>query len=147
MLFNLHNKNVGTKIPSKIINPPIVGTPSFCFSPFNPNFLTFSPTDFFCKKVIIDFPKYVVIINEKITEKKRCYVTSYGTEDWADNLINQERFIDEKYNLENLFEYWKTKVFKKKDWGMRKLLKELPFKLTYETLDKQLLDPSFNQVR
>lgn len=90
---------------------------------------------------------YEKIINEKITEKKRCYVTSYGTEDWADNLINPERFIDEKYNLENLFEYWKTKVFKKKDWGMRKLLKELPFKLNYETLDKQLLDPSFNQVR
>ena len=66
---------------------------------------------------------------------------------WHQHLKNPERFIDEKYNLENLIEYWKTKVFKKKDWGMRKLLKELPFKLNYETLDKQLLDPSFNQVR
>ncbi len=90
---------------------------------------------------------YEKIINEKMTEKKRCYVSSYGTEDWMDNLINQERFIDEKYNLENIFEYWKTKIFKKKDWGMRKMKDLFPVKLEYELLNDQLRDSSFNQVR
>ena len=27
---------------------------------------------------------------------------------------------NEEYSLDSLFTYWKTKVFKKKDWGMRK---------------------------
>ena len=31
----------------------------------------------------------------------------------------------------------RQKFFKKKDWGMRKLLKDLPIKMTYETLDKR----------
>ena len=57
---------------------------------------------------------YENIINERITEKKRCYVSSYGMEDWADNLINREFIINEEYNLSNLFNYWKSKVFKKK---------------------------------
>ena len=74
-------------------------------------------------------------------------MSSYGTEDWMDNLINQERFIDEKYNLENIFEYWKTKIFKKKDWGMRKMKDLFPVKLEYELLNEQLRDSSFNQVR
>ena len=90
---------------------------------------------------------YENIINERITEKKRCYDSSYGMEDWAENLINQEFIINEEYNLSNLFNYWKSKIFKKKDWGMRKTIRELPIKMEVELLDKQLRDSSFNQVR
>jgi len=56
----------------------------------------------------------------ELTEQKRCYVSTYGLEHWDDNLINVERVELEENNLENLFNYWKNKVFKKKDWGMRK---------------------------
>ena len=90
---------------------------------------------------------YENIINERITEKKRCYVSSYGMEDWMDNLINQEFIINEEYNLSSLFNYWKKKVFQKKDWSMRQTIKELPIKMETELLDKQLKDSSFNQVR
>ena len=90
---------------------------------------------------------YENIINERITEKKRCYVSSYGMEDWIENLINQEFIINEEYNLSSLFDYWKKKVFYKKDWSMRKTIKELPIKMETELLDKQLKDSSFNQVR
>ena len=41
----------------------------------------------------------------------------------------------------------KTKIFKKKDWGMRQTIKKLPIKMEVELLDKQLKDSSFNQVR
>ena len=48
-----------------------------------------------------------------------------------------------------LFQYWKKKVFKKKDWGMRKhkdyLNKDV--KLEYELLSEQFKDSSFNQIR
>ena len=75
---------------------------------------------------------------QDITEQKRCYVSTYGLDNWDDNLINPERVVKEENNLENLFKYWKKKVFKKKDWGMRKHKNLLnnPVTLTYELQDK-----------
>ena len=84
---------------------------------------------------------------QEFSNRAFCILAHCDTENKLKQLNDKIDIVKQKYNLENLFEYWKTKVFKKKDWGMRKLLKELPFKLNYETLDKQLLDPSFNQVR
>ena len=82
------------------------------------------------------------------TELKRCYLSTYGFEHWQDNIINQENESNDEYSLDNLFAYWKTKVFKKKDWGMRKeaYLKS-PIHLSYQLLSENLKDPSFNQVR
>ena len=53
-------------------------------------------------------------------------------------MINIERVEMEENNLENLFEYWKTKVFKKRDWGMRKYKDILnnPINLEQELLNK-----------
>ena len=90
---------------------------------------------------------YENIINERITEKKRCYVSSYGMEDWMDNLINQEFIINEEYNLSTYLITGKRKFFRKKDWSMRQTIKELPIKMETELLDKPLKDSSFNQVR
>ena len=75
---------------------------------------------------------------QDITEQKRCYVSTYGLEHWDDNLINPERVVKEENNLENLFKYWKKKVFKKKDWGMRKHkdLLNNPVTLRYELQDQ-----------
>ena len=70
-------------------------------------------------------------------------------ENWDDNLSNREYEIKEENNLVQLFQYWKKKVFKKKDWGMRKhkdyLNKDV--KLEYELLSEQFKDSSFNQIR
>ena len=73
-----------------------------------------------------------------MTEQKRCYVSTFGLEHWDDNLINIEREVKEENNLENIFNYWRTKVFKKKDWGMRKYKNLLnnPVHLKYELLNK-----------
>ena len=85
----------------------------------------------------------------EMTEQKRCYVSTFGMENWDDNLINREYEIKEENNLVQLFQYWKKKVFKKKDWGMRKhkdyLNKDV--KLEYELLSEQFKDSSFNQIR
>ena len=75
-----------------------------------------------------------------MTEAKRVYVSTYGMDSWDDNLINVERVEKEENNLENLFKYWKNKVFKKMDWGMRKN-KELlnnPVNLEYELLNEEM---------
>jgi len=82
------------------------------------------------------------------TEQKGTYISTYGFEHWQDNIINQENESNDEYSLDNLFAYWKTKVFKKKDWSMRKeaTLKS-PIHLSYELLSENLKDPSFNQVR
>ena len=77
---------------------------------------------------------------ESMTEAKRVYVSTYGMDSWDDNLINVERVEKEENNLENLFKYWKNKVFKKMDWGMRKN-KELlnnPVNLEYELLNEEM---------
>ncbi len=83
------------------------------------------------------------------TEKKRVYVSTYGCEQWDDNLYNEVRYVDENNNLSSLFDYWKSKVFVKKDWGMRKYKHYLnqPVPMQYELLNDQLKDPMFNQVR
>ena len=84
-----------------------------------------------------------------ITETKRCYVSTYGLENWDDNLINFEREEKAENNLENLFEYWKKKIWIKKDWGVRKYkdLLNQPIKLEYELLNETLKNPSFESVR
>ena len=86
---------------------------------------------------------------EDITETKRCYVSTYGLENWDDNLINFEREEKAENNLENLFEYWKKKIWIKKDWGVRKYkdLLNQPIKLEYELLNETLKNPSFESVR
>ena len=83
------------------------------------------------------------------TEKKRVYVGTYGMENWDDNLYNSVPVVDHKNNLDCLFDYWKSKVFKKKDWGMRKYKHYLdqPVPLEYELLNDQLRDSNFNYVR
>ena len=85
----------------------------------------------------------------EMTEQKRCYVSTYGMENWDDNLINREYEIKEENNLSQLFKYWKKKVFKKKDWGMRKYKNYLnsDVKMEYEFLNDQLKNSDFEQVR
>ncbi len=83
------------------------------------------------------------------TEKKRVYVSTYGLNNWDDNLINPVPEVNQTNNLECLFDYWKSKVFKKKDWGMRKNKHYLdqPMTLDYELLNNQFRDSNFNYVR
>ena len=83
------------------------------------------------------------------TEKKRVYVSTYGLNNWDDNLINPVPEVNQTNNLECLFDYWKSKVFKKKDWGMRKYKDYLnqPVSMKYELLNDQLRDSNFNYVR
>ena len=82
-------------------------------------------------------------------EKKRVYVSTYGLDQWDDNLVSSNREVNENHNLSCLFDYWKSKVFKKKDWGMRKYKHYLdqPVLLEYELLNDQLRDSNFNYVR
>jgi len=82
------------------------------------------------------------------TEKKRTYVSLYGFESWEDNIINPEYETNDEYDLSDLFTYWKTKIFKKKDWAMRKseVLKD-KIHLQYDLISDDLRDPNFNQVR
>ena len=96
-----------------------------------------APKDKTVKELKAKFEQKIEIL-EDITESKRCYVSTYGLENWDDNLINIERVEMEENNLENLFEYWKTKVFKKRDWGMRKYKDILnnPINLEQELLNK-----------
>ena len=94
------------------------------------------------------FDKEIKNLGE-MTEQKRCYVSTYGMENWDDNLINRDYEIKEENNLEQLVQYWKKKVFKKKDWGMRKHKDYLnsDMKMEYEFLNEQLKDSTFEQVR
>ena len=82
------------------------------------------------------------------TEMKRTYISIYGFESWEDNIINQDNESNDEYDLANLFTYWKTKVFKKKDWAMRKseVLKD-KIHLQYDLISDDLRNPNFNQVR
>ena len=88
-------------------------------------------------------------LEEVKTERKRCYVSTYGMECWDDNLIGLEREVKEQNNLEFIFNYWKNKVFKKKDWGLRKYREILdnPIKLKYDLLNDKLKEPDFQIVR
>jgi len=82
------------------------------------------------------------------TEKKRTYISVWGFDSWEDNIINPEYETKEEYNLAAIFTYWKTKVFKKKDFGMRKsdVLKN-DIHLQYNLISDDLRNPDFNQVR
>ena len=70
-------------------------------------------------------------------------------ESWDDNLINYEREEKPENNLENLYEYWKKKIWVKRDWGVRKYKNLLnnPMKLEYELLNEKLNNPEFESVR
>ena len=83
------------------------------------------------------------------TEKKRVYSSIYGMPEWDENLISPEYSIKPEYNLDQLFEYWKKKVFKEKAWGLRKMLKSdgFPIQLRYDLLNEQLKMKDFDQVR
>ena len=82
------------------------------------------------------------------TERKRTYVSLWGFDRWEDNIINPEYESKDEYDLAAMFAYWKTKVFKKKDWGIRQsgVLKD-KINLQYELISDDLKDPTFNQVR
>ncbi len=72
------------------------------------------------------------------TEKKRTYISTYG-----------KGTNDNEYDMNSLFEYWKMKVFKKKDWGMRKsnIFNDDRIRFQYELITDQLKDKTFNQIR
>ena len=74
----------------------------------------------------------------ELTEQKRCYVSTYGMENWDDNLINPERIELEQNSLVSLFEYWKKKI-SKGDWSMRKNKSRLsPTKIEMEYLNEKM---------
>ena len=83
------------------------------------------------------------------TERKRCYVSTYGHQEWDEILINPNPQSNPEFNLIEIVEYWKRKVFKEKAWGLRKKLNgdKFPLRLRYELLNKQLKIKGFNQVR
>ena len=101
-----------------------------------------------CKELYQKFKYEMKQLEEVKTEKKRCYVSTYGLEHWDDNLINPEREVKEDNNLENVFKYWRTKVWKG-DWGMRKYREILnnPINLSYELLNEKLKESAFKIVR
>ena len=82
------------------------------------------------------------------TEKKRTYISLWGFDHWSDNIVNPEYETKDEYQLAAMFTYWKTKVFKKKDWGIRQsgVLKD-KIHLQYDLISDDLKDPNFNQVR
>ena len=83
------------------------------------------------------FDKQLVNLSD-VTEQKRVYVSTYGMENWDDNLINPERIELEQNSLVSLFEYWKKKIFKG-DWSMRKNKSRLsPTKIELEYLNEKM---------
>ena len=101
------------------------------------------------KQLLVQFDHEMYAWKNGKTEKKKTYVSIYGMPEWDENLISPEFSVDPEYNLENLFSYWKKKVFKEKAWGLRKTLKNDEFKLQliYELLNDQLKNKDFSQVR
>ena len=99
--------------------------------------LWYNQKDATVKELKIKFEEKLVNLLD-IQEQKRCYVSTYGLEYWDDNLINPERVVLESNNLENIYSYWRKKVFKKYDWGMRKYKKLLnnQINLKYELLNE-----------
>jgi len=83
------------------------------------------------------------------TERKRCYVSTYGQDEWDSILIDPDPQSKPEFDLSNLVEYWKKKVFKEKAWGIRKSLKndDFPIALRHDLLNEQLKTKDFNQVR
>ena len=115
---------------------------------FLDNCLLVNRADPTVNKLRQQFKAEVKRIGERI-ERKRVYVGTYGLDHWDDNLINSGRVVNEDNNLEALFSYWKRKVYQQKDWGMRKNKHYLTSNklYSYELLNEQFRDPSFNHVR
>ena len=84
---------------------------------------------------------------ENITEKKRVYISTYGLDNWDDNLVEREYVVKEENNLEHLFDYWKRKVFVKWDWGISRAAIKNDVPLKYELLNQEFKDPKFESVR
>ena len=99
-------------------------------------------------RVLKKYDKEMLSWKHGRTERKRTYVSLWGFDSWEDNIINPEYGTNEEYALAHLFTYYKDKVFKKKDWGMRKsgVLKD-KIHLQYDLISDNLRDPNFNQVR
>ena len=72
----------------------------------------------------------------------------WGFDHFTDNIVNPDYETNHEYDLATVFTYWKTKVFKRKDWGMRKsdVLKN-DIHLKYDLIQDDLRNPNFNQVR
>ena len=83
------------------------------------------------------------------TERKRCYVSTYGQDEWDSILIDPDPQSKPEFDLSNLVQYWKKKVFKEKVGILRKILKtdDFPIQLRYDLLNEQLKTKDFNQVR
>lgn len=86
------------------------------------------------------------------TERKRTYVSTYGNPNWKAILGSKKMSdapINPDFDCDTLFSYWKQKVFVEYGWGVRKFLKQQqePIEISYQLLNKQLLNASFNQIR
>jgi hypothetical protein len=101
------------------------------------------------KQLLDVYDQEIEKLSSEKTERKRCYVSTYGHDEWDEILVNPNPTSNTNFDLMNLVDYWKSKVFKQKSWGMRKILKEtsFPIRLRYDLLNQQLKEPSFNQVR
>jgi hypothetical protein len=101
------------------------------------------------KKLLDAYDKEIEKLGSEKTECKRCYVSTYGHEEWNEILTNPNPCSNIEYDLINLVGYWKMKVFQQKSWGLRKIFKEtsFPIQLRYDLLSHQLKQPDFNQVR
>jgi len=95
------------------------------------------------------YDEEIRMLKSEKTEKKRCYVSTYGHEEWDEILVNPKPPVNSEFDLEQIFFYWKKKVFKDKSWGLRSSLRSstLPLKLNYDLLSQQLKVRDFNQVR
>ena len=99
-------------------------------------------------KVLKRFESEMLSWSHGKTEKKKVYVSIWGFDHWSDNIVNPEYESKDEYQLASMFTYWKTKVFKRKDWGIRQsgVLKD-KIHLQYDLISDDLKDPNFNQVR
>ena len=100
------------------------------------------------KKVLKRYDSEMLSWSHGRTEKKRTYVSLYGFDHFTDNIVNPDYETNDEYDLALLYSYWKTKVFKKKDWGIRQsgVLKD-KIHLQYDLIQDDLRNPNFNQVR
>ena len=105
-----------------------------------------SKKDQFVRSLRTKFLEQMKIL-EDITEKKRVYISTYGLDNWDDNLVGREYVVKDENDLAHLFSYWKKKVFHKGDWGIRKAALQKDVPMTYQLLNQEFLDPKYNSVR
>ena len=100
------------------------------------------------KKILKSYESEMLSWSHGKTESKRVYISQWGFDHWSDNIVNPDYESKDEYQIASLFTYWKTKVFKKKDWGIRQsgVLKD-KIHLQYDLISDDLKDPDFNQVR